>query len=130
MVLKIAPEFYEFDLWKNCCGTSLKLFFIFFIWSPLVRRHLFLTTFYGIYFSHHNTHISHYKSCWNFSVGSYSTLLARAPPVVFELLRKSFWGRTGFKPMMVESCNLWSKRSTSKPPRLIGETLFQFWIIH
>ena len=48
----------------------------FLIWSPLVRRHLFwpsfLTTFYVLYFSHHYTHITHYKSCWTFCVGSYS----------------------------------------------------------
>ena len=52
---------------------NLSLFFCFF-WSPLVRRHLFLTTVYGLYFNHHYTH---YKSCWTFCVGSY--LYTHAP---------------------------------------------------
>ena len=32
----------------------------------------FLTTFYCLFFSHHYTHITHYKSYWTFCVGSYS----------------------------------------------------------
>ena len=30
------------------------------MWSPLVRRDIFLSTFYGIYFSHHYTQVPHY----------------------------------------------------------------------
>ena len=32
----------------------------------------FLTIFYGLYFSHHYIHFTHYKSCWTFCVVSYS----------------------------------------------------------
>ena len=40
---------------------------------------------------------------------SLHTLLTREPPIVFELLWKSFWRRAGYEPTEVESCNLWSK---------------------
>ena len=42
----------------------------------------------------------------------------RGPPIVFELLRKTCWRWAGFEPTEIESCNLWSKHSTSKPPGL------------
>ena len=51
------------------------------------------------------------------ALDTFLRLLMRAPPVIIEL-QKSFWRRAGFKPTKVESCNLWGKRSTSKPPWL------------
>ena len=45
---------------------------LFFNLVPSSEETSFLTTFYGLYFSHHYTHITHYKSCWTFCVGSYS----------------------------------------------------------
>ena len=68
---------------------------------------------------------------------SLHTLLTREPPIVFELLWKSFWRRAGYEPTEVESCNLWSKCSTSQPPwldillfhfidRILGQCMTEF----
>ena len=46
------------------------------------------------------------------------TLLMGAPPVVFELLRKSFWRQAGFEPTEIERVLLSVHCSTSKPPQL------------
>ena len=50
---------------------QLKNYF-FFNLVPSSEEPSFLTTFFGLYFSHRYTHITHYKSCWTFCVGSYS----------------------------------------------------------
>ena len=73
-------------------------------------------------FSHHYT-----KSSKLYLV-NFWTLLIRAPPVIFELLWKYFWRRAGFEPTELESCNLWSKRSTSKPTWLdkFSTNLYKF----
>ena len=52
---------------------SFYFFFAFFIWSPLVMRHL-STTFYGMYFNHHITQL-HVTNSWWTSVGSVDVLL-------------------------------------------------------
>ena len=44
----------------------------------------------------------------------------RGPPIVFELLRKSFWRWAGFEPTKIERVLLSVHSSTSKPPRLDG----------
>ena len=53
---------------------ELFLFFYFFYLVSFSEETSFLTTFYGLYFNHHYTHIIHYKSCWTFCVGSYTLL--------------------------------------------------------
>ena len=72
---------------------------------PSSEETSFLTTFYGLYFSHHYTHITHYKSCWTFCVGSYScTALWTLPLLIYGyvymlsqpkllLWKKYLWGK-------------------------------------
>ena len=74
------------------------IFFI--IWSPLVIRLLFLTAFYGLYFSHY----TYYKSCWTFCVGRYSYSNSNNPVTYFHwkiLALAEFWTRDlpGTKPI-------------------------------
>ena len=59
-------------------------------------------------------------TCYKFPSGPLrvASLLTRAPPVVFELLRKSFWCWAGFEPTEIERVLLSVHYSTSKPPRL------------
>ena len=51
------------------------------MWSPLVRGHLFdhllLSIFHSLV-----THITHYKSCWTFCVGRYTSQLLSSPAIV------------------------------------------------
>ena len=48
---------------------SKKVFFTHINLVPSSEEKSFMTTFYDLYFSHHHTHITHYKSCWTFCVG-------------------------------------------------------------
>ena len=54
---------------QSRCSCSQVWYNTFFL-VPTSEETSFLTTFYGLYFSHH-THITHYKSFWTFCVGSY-----------------------------------------------------------
>ena len=51
---------------------------------PSSEETSFLTTFYDLYFSHHYTHITHYKSCWTFCVGRYSYSNSNNPVTYFH----------------------------------------------
>ena len=52
-------------------------------------------------------HVVHWYNQLHLNTQYFKSLLTRAPPVVLELLRKSFWRRAGFEPTEIESCNLW-----------------------
>ena len=77
----------------------------------LIRRASFWPPSMVYIFSHHYTYI----------------LQITVLHVVFKLLRKSFWRRAGFELTEIVSCNLWSKRSTSKPPWL--DTFLQLGVV-
>ena len=50
----------------------------FFYLVPSIQETSFLTTFFGLYFNHHYTRITHYKSCWTFLLPLLQPSQARA----------------------------------------------------
>ena len=125
----------------KCWKKEKKSFFFFF--GPLLWGNIFFWTPSIVYISVIITHIlqitnhagPYYTSELN--LVNFWTLLTRAPPVVFELLRKTFWRRAGFEPTKIERVLLSVHCFTSKPQRLdkykkshvFQSNLSQFWLI-
>ena len=57
----------------SCCLVKVGATLFYINLVPSREETSFLTTFYGLYFSHHYTHITHYKSCRNVCAGSFSS---------------------------------------------------------
>ena len=76
-IFKLFLAFLHERCWKSILRPLLGV--VFFMLA-LLRRTSFLTTFYGLYFSHHCTHITNYNlfTCWT-SVGSFHVLHLHLP---------------------------------------------------
>ena len=75
-ILQKYVRFVKTVLFSRDLNTEIVFFLI---WSPLVRRHLFWPPSM-VYISVIITHITHYKSCWTFCVGSYTYQSTTLPP--------------------------------------------------
>ena len=110
---------------KNTCLTSVKHFFI----SSLCLAAILCSGE-----AHENNFIfMSWESiclplCWEPVISSelnlinFWTLLTRARPIVFELLRKYFWRRAVFEPTEIEFCY----QSTALPPSPHGWIFLKF----
>ena len=88
----------------NCCKIirGFELFY-FFLMLAFLRRTSFLTTFYGLYFSHHCTHITNYNLSRIFNI--FPTLLNEI--LILQVLkRKNNTYNTLYYPLNYCCCTL------------------------
>ena len=109
--------FKMFELLRSC---SFKMFF-FFLMLLLLRRtsffgHLLSPVFQSIYTYYNYTYNTH---TWK------EPLIYTAISFLFRNTVYIFLSHAGIRTAEIESCNLWSKRSTSKPPRPDSFKMFE-----
>ena len=79
-----------YSLWQSFYPVLFNSSVFFFNLVPSSEETSFLTTFYGLYFSHHYTHFTHYKSCWTFHTNLVSSKTHTLMVFKFELLNFLF----------------------------------------